>query len=80
MSNYSADPGVPQTPTKAVVSAMSSLITVALGSILVALQSNPAGQGDSISTDEWIVIALAVLGSPILTGGATYIARNRRTQ
>jgi hypothetical protein len=79
MSNLSPAPGTPQTPAKAIVAAVVSLLTIGLGAVLVALQSNPPGAENAITGDEWIVIALAVLGAPILTGGATYATTNKAT-
>jgi len=76
MTNLSPTPGTPQTPTKAVVAAVVSLLTIGLGSVLVALQTNLPGE-PTITTSEWIVIALAVLAAPVLTGGATYQATNK---
>ena len=78
MSNLSPAPGTPQTSTKAYVAAAVSLLSIGLGAVLVALQTNAPGE-PPITASEWIVIALAILAAPVLTGGATYAAQNKPT-
>lgn len=69
-NNLSAAPGVPQTPTKAVVATVLAFLTI-LVSAWIADDNGASGQ-EILS---WVISALVGSG---LTGGATYQAKNKR--
>ena len=71
MSNLSPDPGVPQTPTKALVSTVLTAI-VAFGLYYV-------GDDDPFTKKEIVEgIIYSLVGSG-LVGGATFFTKNKRT-
>ena len=71
MSNYSADPGVPQTPTKAVVSTVATALVVFVGFWIN--DEDPFTKKEAAEA-----LITAVVGSGIV-GAGTYVAKNRRT-
>lgn len=76
MSDLSPAPGVPQTPTKAIVAAVGSLVTAVCLALLVVLSEGSEG-GSSITGVEWVTLLLALVGAPAITGGVTYQAQNK---
>lgn len=71
MSNYSPAPGTPQTGTKGLVAGIVAFV-VAFGLYYVA-DEDPFTKKEIVEA-----LLLALVGSG-LTGGATYVARNKPT-
>lgn len=69
-------PGVPQTPTKAVLAAVVGFV----GTFIVALSTALAGKGDdAIGGREWLIIVLGALAVTIVAGGFVYQIPNKAT-
>ena len=63
-------------PTKALVAAATTALVAGLIVLWAALDAQgPAGE--AVNSQEWVQIALALLGAPAAVGGATYKATNK---
>lgn len=71
MAPYSAAPGTPQTPTKAVVSAISTFVVIFAGFWIA--------DEDPFTKKEMAEALITGLIGSGLTGGVTWTARNRAT-
>jgi hypothetical protein len=69
MSNYSADPGVPQTPAKAYA---ATILTV-----LVGFATFYIADEDPFTKKEALQAAISALVAGGLVGGGTYVTRNK---
>lgn len=75
-SPMSPAPGVPQTPTKAIIAALIGFI----GTFVVSLSTALAGKGDeNITGREWAIIILGALATTIVAGGLTFQIANKPT-
>lgn len=72
MSNYSPDPGVPQTPTKALAGGVLSGIIFFVGQWII--------DTDPFTAKEIANAAIGAVVASGLTGVTTYAVKNRRTR